>query len=101
MLVFKDGAFLQVLEGAEKDVEEVYRSIVNDRRNAGNYLIEKTRIKERNFPDWSMGFRNLTNHDLGELEGYSEILNRDLAPEEIAKYKDMAVKLILEFCKHA
>lgn len=97
MLIFKDGAFLQVLEGVETDVDEIYQSILNDQRNTGNYVIERTTIKERNFPNWSMGFENLTNQNLGKLDGYSAIMNKKLAPEEIAKYKDMAVKLILNF----
>jgi hypothetical protein len=97
MLLFKDGLFLQVLEGSEKDVDEIYRSICLDERNAGNYLIERKAIDERNFPDWRMGFENLSNRNLGDQEGFSAIFNNDLAPEEIAKNRDLAVKLILSF----
>lgn len=97
MLLFKDGLFLQVLEGQERDVDEIYQSICLDERNAGNYLIERKAIGERNFPDWRMGFENISNRNLGDQEGFSAILNNDLAPEEIAKKKDVVVKLIFSF----
>lgn len=97
MLLFKDGLFLQVLEGAEKDVDEIYLSICLDERNVGNYLIERNAIDERNFPEWRMGFENLSNRNLGELEGFSAILNKEVASEEIARHKGLAVKLILSF----
>jgi hypothetical protein len=46
-----------------------------------------------------MGFENLSNRNLGELEGFSQILNKELASDEIARHKDMAVKLLLSFKK--
>ena len=97
MLLFKDGSFLQVLEGTEKDVDQIYRSICLDKRNAGHYLIERKEIDERNFPDWRMGFENVSNRNLGELEGFSALLDQELAPEEIGEHKDLAVKLVLSF----
>lgn len=101
MLIYKDGYFLQILEGNEKDVEEIYRAICLDERNAGNYVIERKRITQRNFPDWRMGFENISERNLGELGGFSAILNNDSSVEQIAKHKDMAVKLILGFKKSA
>lgn len=97
MLIYKDGAFLQVLEGEEKDVDEIYQSVLNDDRNTANYLIERIKIRERNFPNWSMGFKDLTSQNIDELDGYSELMNKELTSDEIAKCKDMAVKLILNF----
>lgn len=97
MLLFKDGLFLQVLEGDQKDVDQIYRSICLDIRNSGHYLIERKDIDERNFPDWRMGFENLSNRNLGALEGFSAILDKGLAPEERGEHKDLAVKLVLSF----
>ena len=97
MLLFKDGLFLQVLEGAEKDVDAIYRSICLDERNSGHYLIERKAMEKRNFPDWRMGFENISNRNLSELEGFSAILDKALAPEEVGEHKDLAVKLVLSF----
>jgi len=56
MLLYVSGNFFQVLEGDIKDVEEIYEAIVKDERNKGNIVILKENIKERTFPNWSMGF---------------------------------------------
>ena len=97
MLVYRDGAFLQVLEGESADVQEIYRSITMDDRNTGHYLIAKEEITDRNFPAWSMGFKDLTKCPADELEGYSDIFGKGASPDKIAKYKDMAVSLLLKF----
>jgi hypothetical protein len=97
MLVYRDGAFLQVLEGESADVQDIYRSIVMDNRNTGHYLIAKEEITDRNFSNWSMGFKDLTKYPADQLEGYSDILVKGASPDKIAKYKDMAVSLLLHF----
>jgi len=97
MLVYRDGAFLQVLEGESADVQDIYRSIVMDNRNTGHYLIAKESITERNFPNWSMGFKDLTKYRADQLDGYSDIFVKGASPDKIAKYKDMAVSLLLNF----
>jgi len=97
MLLYKDGAFLQVLEGEAKDVDEMYQCICFDERNAGNYLVERKEIEERNIPQWSMGFENLNNYQPDDLGAYSTIFKKGATPEEIAKHKDLAVSLLLKF----
>ena len=97
MLLYKDGVFLQALEGNAKDVDDIYKSILLDKRNTGHYLIEEKEIIDRQFPDWSMGFEDLTNYRPDELEGYSEIFNKEKQPKEFAKYKHMAMALLLKF----
>lgn len=97
MLLYRDGAFLQVLEGERVDVKEIYRSITMDDRNTGHYLIANEAITDRNFPTWSMGFKDLTTCPADELEGYSDIFGKGASPDKIAKYKDMAVSLLLKF----
>jgi len=97
MLLYRNGAFLQVLEGEANDVDRVYNNILLDERNTGHYLIERKDIRERQFPDWSMGFEDLTQYSAEELEGFSDIFAKKKLPEEIANYKDMAVALLLKF----
>ena len=97
MLLYAGGNFIQVLEGEEKDVEEIYQSILNDDRNRGNILIEKENIKERIFPDWSMGFEHLTGEKKNTIKGYSEFLEREMKPEEIVKYSNEIIELLYGF----
>ena len=101
MLLYADGNFMQVLEGNEKDVDEIYNKIVNDERNKGHIVIEKESIKKRSFPDWSMGFKNFTGQTEAMPKGYSKFLQTRMDPEEIALNPNEIVELLYEFKKYA
>ncbi|NNJ91228.1 MAG: BLUF domain-containing protein [Gammaproteobacteria bacterium] len=75
MLLYAGGKFLQVLEGNSQDVEETYALIQKDIRHAGLQILNKETISERNFPNWSMGFKYLTEQETKNIKGYTDILN--------------------------
>jgi hypothetical protein len=56
LLVFIDGGFLQMLEGEERSVRELYSRIATDRRHANPRLMLDREVPVRAFPAWSMGF---------------------------------------------
>ena len=97
MLLFVGSNFIQVLEGGEKDVEEIYEDILNDDRNTANIVMLKEEITERAFPDWSMGFRYISEKNRGEIEGYTEFLDRKFTPKEIAGMSNKAIRLLYFF----
>lgn len=97
MLVYRNGAFLQVLEGEPKDVDEIYKAIMTDPRNSGHYLLDRGSIPERRFPNWTMGFKNLSQHQPEELDGYSDILEGGQLPEEIRQHRDIFLALLQKF----
>ena len=99
MLLYLKDMFLQVLEGEKKDVDEIYKAIVKDKRNTGNIVIEQEVISERTFPDWSMGFRRLTKEDKDDVAGYTEFLEKEMTPEQIANKSDEVVSLLYLFKK--
>ena len=101
MLLYAEGNFIQVLEGKAENVEEIFESILNDDRNEGTIVIEKENIKERDFADWSMGFRNLTN-DKGTLtKGYSNFLDSKMTQEEININSNEIIGLLYQFKKYS
>jgi hypothetical protein len=55
---------------------------------------------ERQFPEWSMGFRNLDSADSLDHAGYSEFLNTKLTSEEFSSNPTRAQKLLLTFKKN-
>jgi hypothetical protein len=59
MLLYDYGAFLQVLEGPEKGVNEVFGWIERDPMHRSIQVLEREPIAERAFADWSMGFVDL------------------------------------------
>ena len=56
MLLYHDGAFLQVLEGPESGVEVIQRSIYKDPRHTNTRTLLQQTSSVREFKSWSMGF---------------------------------------------
>lgn len=63
MLLCKDGSVLQVLEGEESAVTELYRTISQDKRVTKPLVLIQRKTNEREFPKWSMGFKNADDTD--------------------------------------
>jgi Sensors of blue-light using FAD len=64
MLLYKDGNFMQVLEGEEAVVRELLASIWKDERHHGIITIMEEVREEREFPEWSMGFYDLESPEV-------------------------------------
>ncbi len=65
--------FMQLLEGPEDKVLAAFARIEADKRHHTKVVLEQGKIAHRNFPDWSMGFRNADAADLAGFEGYSDL----------------------------
>ncbi len=74
VLLYRDGDFLQVLEGPEEAVRRTYERISRDRRHGGVIVLDDSEIQERNFGAWSMGFRRVNSGDV--REGYVNFFDR-------------------------
>ena len=59
MLLYQAGEFLQMLEGDEQAVRERYDVIARDDRHKWVSLVLTSPTSKRDFPDWTMGFRDL------------------------------------------
>ena len=73
ILLYHDGSILQVLEGDEEQVKEVYDIIAKDNRHNGLITMVSGYTTERNFPDWSMGFRKISKGEWSDLTGYIKL----------------------------
>ncbi len=72
MLLFESGAFFQVLEGEEADVEALYSKIERDPRHHSVRKLITEEIEERAFGEWSMGYPRVTKKDLEEIPGLND-----------------------------
>ena len=96
MLLYKDGNFMQALEGEEATVKAVYATIAQDPRHTGAIMLLSGPIEARAFAEWSMGFRDL-RADTAGVEGYSAFLNTPLTSAEFLAEPSRAQKLLLMF----
>lgn len=81
LLLYSDGNIIQVLEGPQGAVESTFAAILDDPRHKDVILMLREPIEERAFPDWSMGFRNVSQADVERVEGLSAFLREPLAAE--------------------
>jgi hypothetical protein len=73
LLLYHQDSFLQLMEGSAEEVEYVFEHrILRDRRHTDVTVLMRRDVKERNFPDWSMGFVNTTDRKLNTLPGFHE-----------------------------
>ena len=56
MLLYRDGVFLQLLEGRRDNVHDIYNLIGRDRRHHHLINLLEETITERDFPSWTMGY---------------------------------------------
>lgn len=68
-LLFRNGRFIQIIEGPEDAVRAVYASILADPRHRDIHLVSAEQIDARRFPGWTMGYRSLDDLLLGETPG--------------------------------
>lgn len=73
VLLFRNGSFLQLLEGERDEVEALFDLILLDPRHEGTALIWDAEASHRWFADWSMGFRDLEQDPVTE-PGLTDIL---------------------------
>ena len=99
MLLYKDGQFMQVLEGTEEAVKATFGRIRSDPRHHGIIILVQGPAEKRQFPGWSMAFRDLDLPDHQEVPGYSEFLNTPLTGKEFADNPERCEKLLLVFKK--
>jgi hypothetical protein len=69
-LVYGQHQFMQVLEGEQPVIRELYNRILHDARHVAVFKLADKAIAERTFTTWSMAFRELTPGEFKALAGY-------------------------------
>ena len=93
------GTFIQVLEGHSDIILPLYEKISRDTRHSRVNLLGQNQIQERSFPDWRMGFKNLSQLPALEIEGYSNFLQQT-DPKSYLTHQPKFVIELLEHFKH-
>ncbi len=97
MLLYKDGNFMQILEGEESTVRELFATISDDKRHRGILILVEGNREEREFSEWSMGFCNLNSPEVLAMPAYSEFLNTPLTSEEFSLNQSRCWSLLQMF----
>lgn len=76
MLIFDGASFMQVIEGAPQDIKDLYARIQTDPRHENLVKIYDKPIEERQFPNWSMGFKDVSDEMLRSIEGLNDFFTK-------------------------
>lgn len=109
LLLYKDGDFMQALEGEEEVVIKLFSKLSRDPRHYRVIPVIHEPIKQRNFPNSAMAFHDLDTAELRKLPAYSEFLNTplngDLHAPDITKcqrllllFKEDSTKSQRDYC---
>ncbi|MBV9938606.1 MAG: BLUF domain-containing protein [Acidobacteriaceae bacterium] len=97
ILLYQDGNFMQVLEGAEQNLSELMCSIERDHRHRGVIVLLKKAISERLFPQWSMAFKDLSELPHEDAAAFSPFLRESVIDEQFRSRSEACYKLLLRF----
>lgn len=97
LLLYKHGNFLQVIEGREETVNGLFDTIRKDPRHRRVIPVVREEIKERDFPDWSMAFREIDPVNGPIPPGFSDLLHIPWDNLDLAKYSDSIKSLVKVF----
>lgn len=78
-LVYGQGQFMQVLEGEEQVISQLYEHIKLDPRHRNVFKLADKEILERRFPEWGMAFAGSNPAELAAQVGY-------LPPAQVLTY---------------
>jgi hypothetical protein len=95
MLLYKGGNFMQMLEGEEQTVRELYATIRKDERHKDILTIMTGNIEKRNFDSWSMGFQNMDK--IADLPNYKRYINENLTLHTFHNDAAQAYEFITSF----
>jgi hypothetical protein len=81
LLPYRDRDFMQLLDGEESVVRQLFGRIARDPRHRGVIVLVEENVAEPLFADWSMGFRNLDDEALSVMPGFTPFVRSALASE--------------------
>lgn len=99
MLLYQNGRYMQMLEGEEATVRELFDKISRDPRHHLVKVVASGTTSKRHFNDWSMGFRDMDQ--VSKLPDYDTYLNEQLAEKRFGSEERVAYQFMLHFIESA
>lgn len=99
MLVYYDGSFIQILEGAEDVINDLFQTIKKDRRHDNVIIIDAEYIEHRSFSSWQMALKKLSLNDLIKYPELKSLLNLSDSKKNATLSQLVKVFLNLTVCR--
>jgi hypothetical protein len=100
LLLFKDGNFMQFLEGPKDSVLELLAKIKVDPRHHGLMVLSQQEHAQREFVSWAMAFERLDN-TYSPPPGFTDLWELPFTSEEFLVEPTRCLEFLLSFKKLA
>ncbi|MDE5416932.1 BLUF domain-containing protein [Labilibaculum sp. DW002] len=100
LLLYNEGMFIQVVEGEKKTVQNLFQNVKNDSRHSNIVKLLEEDIAKRSFPDWSMGFKIISNKETENIPGFSDLLKEEISSEPMPGIAEQVVILLNSFRRY-
>lgn len=78
ILLLIQGKFVQYIEGPAEEIDKVYNSISKDKRHTDMILLDSGDLKERQFKDWSMAYKEVSDKQIKAIVGKENLNLEDI-----------------------
>jgi uncharacterized Fe-S cluster-containing MiaB family protein len=99
LLLYKEGSFMQFLEGPRDNVLFIMEKIRTDPRHHGVIVLLQEEHWEREFSNWSMAYKKVDQDVPLEIPGYSDYLELPVTSEKFLTNPTKTLELLLGFKK--
>lgn len=99
MLLYANGTYLQVLEGDPQAIDDLVEEIKKDRRHTNIQMLYRKTIERRQYSDWSMGFKKVSDKDLRQVEDLKDFGESDFNPEYLVQHGSVVQSLMTHYRK--
>ncbi len=94
MLLYGNQTFAQTLEGDEAEVDALYDKILRDPRHRNVKSLHRKVVIDRQYADWSMGFKRISDKELLNIGGIANFTEKDFNFDYLAGHSDVAENLM-------
>ena len=95
LLLYGNETFLQALEGDEKAVDDLVEKIKKDPRHTNIQFLHRRTIERRQYSEWSMGFKRVSDSELQQIEGLRNFGEKDFNFEYLLQH-DNVVEVLMD-----
>jgi gamma-glutamylcyclotransferase (GGCT)/AIG2-like uncharacterized protein YtfP len=97
VLLYKEGNFIQLIEGEERTVRDLFEVIKQDVRHKNVIKLLDASIGSRIFPEWSMGFCNMHEHQ--SRADYDEYFSETIKTSTFSTETEFIRRVFVSFNK--
>lgn len=95
VLLYKEGNFIQLIEGEERTVRDLFEVIKKDARHKTVVKLLDASVGSRIFPEWSMGFCNM--HERESRAAYDDYFSRTMQSSTFSTEADFIRRMFVSF----